>query len=356
VASELLSRGIAPRVLERAGQVCSSWRGHYESLHLNSPRALSSLPGRAMPRRYGQWVGRDDFIEYVESYSERLRPLIELGTAVQRVEPAGAGWRIETSHGTARAREVVVATGLNAVPQTPAWPGADGFEGEIVHAARFTSARPYRGRDVLVVGVGATGIDIAVELLRQGAGRVRVSVRTPPLLFRRHFSTAILSQAIKHARLPGALVDPVSLLVQRLVWGDLTEIGLGRPSEGLATALRRRGHGGAVDRGLVSALRNGHAEAVPAVERFEGREVVLADSRRLAPDVVIAATGQRTGLAPLVGHLGVLGADERPLVHGASTVAGAPGLHFLGFRLPAGQLPDMAPDARAIARSIARAR
>src|SRR4051794_9499896 len=64
--------GPRPRIIERPARVCSSWYGHYESLRLNSPRWWSSLPGAVMDRRYGQWVARDDFIDYVSRYARRL--------------------------------------------------------------------------------------------------------------------------------------------------------------------------------------------------------------------------------------------------------------------------------------------
>jgi hypothetical protein len=118
--------------------------------------------------------------------------------------------------------------------------------------------------------------------------------------------------------------------------------------------MRRRGHGATIDRGLVSALRRGAIEAVAAVERFDGADVVLADGSRVQPDAVIATTGQRPDLGPLVGHLGVIDPLGYPVVHGAAEAATAPGLHFVGFRLPAGQLPDMRLDARAVARRVAR--
>ena len=94
-----------------------------------------------------------------------------------------------------------------------------------------------------------------------------------------------------------------------------------------------------------------------AVERIEGREVLLADGTRLAPDVVIAATGFATNLADLVGHLGVL--DERgyPTVKQGADHATAPGLFFSGYWASMiGQLLHMRRDARAIAGRIAKRR
>jgi putative flavoprotein involved in K+ transport len=346
--------GQSPLILERTHAVCSSWREHYRSVRLNSPRRISSLPGARMERRLGRWVAREDFIDYVERYAERIQPDIRFGIQAQRLERDGDRWRLSTPQGEMYARSVVLATGLNALPELPSWPGRESYRGELLHAASYVEPSAFRGRDVLVVGLGASGTDIALELARSGAQRVRISVRSAPLIFRRHLSTAVMSQLIKHAALPDFLVDRLSLLLHELLWGDLSHYGLARPSEGMARSLATRGHGATMDRGLIDGLRRGRIEVVRAVERFHPDAVELTDGTLLSPSAVIAATGQRPDLDGLVGHLGVLRAPGgRPAVHGARTSANAPGLYFLGYRLPAGQLPDMAIDARAIARRIA---
>lgn len=354
-AYALQQAGISAYLLERAGQVCSSWRTHYDGLLLNSPRRLSSLPGRLMPRRFGTWVPRDEFIEYVERYAQELSPRIAFDTEVERIDRDDGGWRLATSRGPMWSRHVVVATGLNALPKTPSWPGIDRFEGELIHPIDYQRPEPYRGRKVLVVGMGATGAEISAHLLRGGVGQLWVSIRSSPIILRRRGWLAAVAQIYKHGPLPDVLFDLGTRIAHRLSWGDLTPYGIA-PPEGLATSLKRRSHGLTLDRGLIPAVKKGWAEIVAAVERFDGADVVLADGRRLQPDVVIAAIGQRTNLGPLVGHLGVLSDDGRPVVHGGEDAPDAAGLFFVGYRIPPGQLPDLRPDSRAIARRVAGGR
>lgn len=355
VAYSLRRVGISPVLLERADQVCDSWRNHYDGLALNSTRRLSSLPGMLMDREFGPWVARKDLIAYNERYARRISPDIRFGAQVDCVTRDGGGWRVSTSSGDYWSPWVVVALGLNATPYMPPWPGRESFRPNLLHAWDFASAADYAGRQVLVVGVGASGTDIAVQVAKAGARRVWLSVRTAPLIFRRHLSTAVMSQVIKEGRRPPRfLVDRSGILIHRLLWGDLSRYGMPMPTEGLATGLDRRGHGSTVDRGLVSAIRGGHVEVVTAVERLDGDEVVLSGGGSLRPDAVIAATGQRTNLRDLVGYLGVLRDDDRPKAHGSKEVPGVPGMYFLGYRLPAGQLLDMRIDAPAIARRLSR--
>jgi putative flavoprotein involved in K+ transport len=96
---------------------------------------------------------------------------------------------------------------------------------------------------------------------------------------------------------------------------------------------------------------------VPAVAGFDGDHVLLADGSARRADVVIAATGYRRGLEPLVGHLGVLADDGRPTVRGAQTSSAAPDLWFTGFTNPiSGMFRELGIDAKRIARAVVRDR
>lgn len=354
VAWTLKQAGLDPLLLDREQVACSSWSTYYPSLRMNSWRRLSSLPGMRLSAEYGPWPMRNDFITYMTKYIEVLDADIRFGTEIHRVDRADDGWVVRTSAGDLAADDVVVATGLHRRPYVPDWPGLDEFEGEFFHARDYTVPDAYVGKDVLVVGCGPSGIDIAVEMARAGASRVRISIRHVPVLFKLSPSTSLLSQAIKHTPLPHRLVNRASLLMHRLHWGDLTAYGLAAPTEGTMAGTARSGHSyGAIDRGLVPAVRAGTVEVVPGVTGFDRKAVLLDGGVSIKPEVVVAATGQRPDMEGLLGHLDVLAQPGgRPVVHGGATAPHAPGLYFQGYRLPPGQLPDMAVDARAIARAI----
>ncbi|MFH9178776.1 flavin-containing monooxygenase [Streptomyces albogriseolus] len=358
VAYALRARGVRAVVLERSERIGDSWRRHYDRLHLHTTRRRSALPGLPMPRRFGRWPSRDDVVRYLEKYAEHHRLEIVTGVEVSRVErtPDGTGWLLRATGGRElTGAAVVVATGFNHTPRVPDWPGRDAYTGELLHASRYRDAKPFAGRDVLVVGVGNTGAEIAVDLVEGGASRVRLAVRTPPHIVRR--STAgwpAQYSGILVRRLPVPLVDRISRLQARIAVPDLSEHGLPRPETGLYSRVLE----GAIpvqDVGLIDAVRKGAVEVVAAVKGFEEGEVLLADGGRVAPDAVIAATGYERGLEGLVGGLGVLDERGRPVVHGARTPAGAPDLYFTGFTNPiSGNLREMALDAQRIARAVAR--
>ncbi|MEV7243415.1 flavin-containing monooxygenase [Streptomyces sp. NPDC093248] len=358
-AYALRARGVRAVVLEKSDRVGASWRQHYDRLHLHTTRRLSALPGLAIPRRFGRWVSRDNVVRYLEKYAEHHELEIVTGVEVFRVERAGdgGGWVLHASGGRELAGSaVVVATGHNHTPRVPDWPGLDGYGGEFLHAGRYRDARPYAGRDVLVVGIGNTGAEIAVDLVEGGAARVRLAVRTAPHIVRRSTAGwAAQYTGVLVRRLPVPLVDRLARALGRFITPDLAAHGLPRPASGLYSRVRE----GAIpvqDVGIVEAVRGGKVEIVAGVEGFEDGKVVLADGGRLTPDAVIAATGYERALDGLVGHLGVLDGRGRPVVHGARTPDGAPGLYFTGFTNPiSGMFRELAIDAERIARAVARA-
>src|SRR5213083_95422 len=179
VAAMLERRGVPALVLERASKVASSWRSRYDSLILNTPRLTSTLAGYRIPRRYGRWPSRDAIVEYLEEYARRHELRIEFGVEVRRVDRGSDSWVLQTSNEELRAHSVVIATGHDAEPVIPDWPGRAGYAGELLHAADYRRPDPFRGRDMLVVGPNTSGSEIAYKLVLHGADRVRVSMRTP---------------------------------------------------------------------------------------------------------------------------------------------------------------------------------
>ncbi|MGW6732709.1 flavin-containing monooxygenase [Streptomyces sp. NPDC055013] len=358
VAHALRARGLRAVVLEKSDQVGASWRRHYDRLHLHTTRRLSALPGLPIPRRFGRWVSRDDVSRYLEKYAEFHDLEIVTGVEVSRVEPAadGSGWLLHATGGRElTGAAVVVATGHNHTPRIPDWPGMDTYSGEFRHAGEYRNPAPYADRDVLVVGIGNTGAEIAVDLVEGGASRVRLAVRTVPHIVRR--STAgwpAQRTSILVRRLPVGLVDRLAKPVAKLSVPDLSAQGLPRPDTGLYSRVKE-GAIPVLDVGLIDAVRKGRIEIVAAVDGFEDGKVLLADGTRVSPDAVIAATGYVRALEGLVGHLDVLDARGRPVVQGARTPAGAPGLYFSGYTNPiSGNLREMAIDAQKIAKAVAR--
>ncbi len=270
-AAALRERGISSVVLERSDAVGSSWRGHYDRLRLHTTRARSALPGLPLPRAYGRWVARDDLVRYLEKYAAHHRIELATGVAVHRLERAdgpegapapagGARWILHANGGRRlTAPAVVVATGYNHTPHLPDWPGREDFTGELLHASRYRSPAPYAGRDVLVVGAGNTGAEIAADLAWPRAAPdasgwpcapLRTSSAAPPPRL------ALATQRDPGPQAAGATRRRAGRAGRQGIRSGPDPARLPRPETGLYTRARQ-GATPVLDVGLVAAVRRG---------------------------------------------------------------------------------------------------
>ena len=349
-AKLLGDQGLSPLVVEAGPEPGAVWRDRYDRLRLHTPRLLSGLPGLRIPRRYGRWVARDDLLEYFRDYAAVHDLDVRVNCRVDRLEPS---WTLHTTDGPIHADHVVVATGYNGTPFVPDWPGRDSFSGELIHSSEYRNPEPYVGKDVLVVGAGNSGAEIAHDVIDGGAARSRLSVRTPPQIVRRAtlgVPAQLLGMAIR--KMPPDWVDPFTMWQRKVAIPDLSSRGLPPPPHGVRTSFITTGTTPILDVGIVDAVKRGRVEVVAAVEGFDGADVLLADGSRIRPDVVIAATGFRAGLDELAAGLDVLG--PRGLPKKTDGEPALPGLWFVGF-VPTlgGQLREGSIAARKVARALA---
>jgi len=355
-ADALARRGLPVLVLEMEAHVAGPWRRRHQRLSLNTHRVFSSLPGLAYPPGTPAFPSREQVIAYLERYVEERGLKVEFGFEVVSIEPDGNGWTVGSRDGRQRhAAHVVFATGHDKVPWMPDWPGMAGFTGRLVHAADFGRVEDYAGKRVLVVGAGNSGFDVLNHLSAGKAERIWLSVRQgPSLLPKRVGKVAVHRFAGMMERLPTAVTDLAIAATQRAVLGDIRRLGLPRAPSGGATRLRDEQIAIPVDDGAIAAMRAGRIAIVAPVARFEGDRVVLADGSSLDADVVIAATGYRTGLETILDGLRVVDATTgRPKATGAEPT-GQKGLWFIGMRPGiTGHFHSAGREARALAATIA---
>ncbi|GLZ01706.1 NAD(P)/FAD-dependent oxidoreductase [Actinoplanes sp. NBRC 103695] len=348
VAAELKARGVDSVVLERGAGVGASWRGRYDRLRLHTTRRLSGLPGMPIPREYGRWVRRDDLVRYLEAYAQKFDLDVRTGAAAGKVTRVDGGWQL---HGVGRTTgTLVVAIGYLHTPLIPAWPGRESWTGSLTHSAEYRNAEPFRGKDVLVVGIGNSGAEIASDLAEGGAASVRLAIRTPPHIVDRTTAgwPAQLSGLLMGG-LPESVVNPVSALLAK----DLSASGIPRPVKGLKTRLRTERYVPLQDVGIVRDVRAGRVRPVAAVRGFTESAVELADGTSVRPDAVIAATGYGTGLRDLFDEPSLFDESGIPVVHGGEPAL--QGLYFMGYDVNlGGMLRQVGIEARTIASRIAR--
>jgi indole-3-pyruvate monooxygenase len=345
--------GVPFAILDRADSVASSWRSHYARLHLHTAKRHSSLPYRPFPKEAPQYPSREQVVAYLDAYREAFDLPVHTGEAVTSVRREADAWTTGSTTGAWRSRNLVVATGYNRVPVRPTWPGESEFRGRVLHSSSYRDGEPFRGQNVLVVGVGNTGGEIAVDLCEHGA-RPGISVRNPLWIMPRDLmGRPVQESAIALSRLPLPVRDAVGRTVSRVVFGDVARLGFRKPAEGPMTQIVKRGRIPLIDVGTLALIRAGKVTVEPEIERFAAAGVRFTSGEEKPYDAIVLATGFTSGLEAFLEDRATA-LDERGYpIASASTLL--PGLYFVGFRnVPTGLLREIGFEARAAAAAIAR--
>jgi putative flavoprotein involved in K+ transport len=295
--------GVEFVILDAQARPGGAWQHAWDSLHLFSPAAYSSLPGRLMPPQDGEpYPDAAHVVDYLSDYEQRYDLPVLRPVRVQGVHRDGGRLRIETGSGTWRAQAVVSATGTWWRPFLPAVPGRELFLGRQLHTVDYRNPEDFAGQRVIVVGGGNSGAQIAADLAE-------------------HTDLTWVTK-----RPPRFLPDEID----------------GRALFDVATARRRALDTGRADTGGVASL--GDIVAVPAVREARDRGLLKASPMftHLSADGPVWADGTSepahaviwcTGFRPALAHLSPLRLRDQ---HGHIPTAGTraveePRLHLLGY-------------------------
>ena len=354
VAGCLAQRGVRPLVIEKAQDVAASWRNHYERLHLHTVKKLSALPGLAFPARSPRYVPRQGVVDYLGAYAAKYEIAPLLGEEAVAVTPGPQGWFIRTLAGRQiGARAVVLATGANCQPRGATFDGQHKYNGSILHSQAYRHATPFAGRQVLVVGMGNTGAEIALDLAEHGV-RAALSVRSPLNIVHRDVlgrPTQLTSIAL--AKLPARWGDAAARLLRDLTVGDLRRWGLQTSPVSPLRQLREFGKTPVIDVGTLARIKRGDIVVHPGIAGFTPGGVRFVDGSDESFDAVILATGYEAQVQRLFPGTPVPvdrnGMPAQMVGQGALT-----GVFFIGFdiRQPGGLLRTIAAQAREVSQLL----
>lgn len=293
-ARAFLARGLPVDVVERHDDVGGLWDPAnegtplYESAHFISSRTLSGFPGYPMPDDFPDYPSWRQVLAYLRAFAadHGLDGVVTCGVAVERAEFVDERWRVSLSDGTERVVDhLVCANGSLWTPNVPEIPGS--FDGEVIHARDHWSSERFRGRRVLVVGGGNTGVDLACEAART-ADVAAWSIRRGYHIVPKHvFGMPADVFAESGPELPLRLSQRVFPLLLRLLVGRPERYGLPRPDHRLFESIP------VLSSDVFTVLSHGDLVVRPDVAAFEGGEVRFVDGRREPYDLVVLATGYR---------------------------------------------------------------
>ncbi|MGD9914915.1 MAG: flavin-containing monooxygenase [Rhizobiaceae bacterium] len=292
MARALQRRGIAYDHFERHANVGGIWDQQnpgspmYDSAHMISSRTQSGFIGFPMPESYPDYPSHRQILAYLRSFADAydLKPHIAFGTEVSRAEKQGERWTVTLGDGSQhRYDALIAATGLAWHPRMPSYPGS--FAGEIIHSSTYRSPEIFRGKRVLVIGAGNSGVDIASDAARTSE-RTLISLRRGYHFIPKHvFGKPADVFAKAGAMMPMRFQQWTFALLLRLLNGDVTRYGLKKPDH-----LPLSSHP-IVNSSALQAMAHGDLVPKPDVERFDGNEVVFKDGSRESVDLIVAATG-----------------------------------------------------------------
>lgn len=174
-------------VLERESCTASLWKNKsYDRLNLHLAKQYCQLPHMPFPSHFPTFVSKSLFINYLDTYVSRfgVNPMLGRSVELASREDGEKCWRVVARNAGSGETEVfegrflVVATGENSEGFVPDVVGLEDFGGEVVHSSEYGNGKRYEGKDVLVVGCGNSGMEIAYDLVNCGA-RAAISVRSP---------------------------------------------------------------------------------------------------------------------------------------------------------------------------------
>lgn len=366
-AHALSLRGVDFVCLEKDPDVGGIWRRPgageagpaYLSLHLNSAKQLTGYSDFPMPPELPLYPSHRDMAAYLRSFAEwaGVLPRIELRTEVLSVRrDADGAWTVTSRDPRGavtqrRFEKVIVTSGHNteaALPD-PLPPGADSFTGRILHSMDYRDGSDFAGQRVVVVGLGASGVDIAADLSRH-AGQTVLSVRRglhviPKQLFGTSLDLIADAPWWNEMSFPEQRSFVEKAL--RVARGKMSDYGLPEPDHRIfASAVT-------ISDEILSRIRHGAVLPKPAIESLDGGRVCFADGTSVEADAIVYCTGFRMAFPFLPAGCPTGPQQEAVELYKRVVAPGLPGLYFVGLIRPVGSITRLVEaQSRWVARIV----
>jgi len=304
MAGRMRYQKIPFEIIEQQSVLGYSWRNHYDRLHLHTVKQLSHLPHLPFPEAYPLYVPREKVVEYLDQYAKHFNIQPHYQTGLEKIEPQEEHWIVHTNQTTPfKAQRVILTTGINRVPNIPTWEGQDRFKGTIIHSKTYKNPAPFIGKKVLVVGMGNTGAEVALDLAEKGVDTT-VAIRSPISIVPRDVNGRPVQLTAKTlAKIPFGLGDWLGTQIRRFIIGDLTKYGVPLSKMHPTVQLRETGKTPVVDIGTAQAIKERKIKAIGDIDSFYEEGILFKNGEQRAFDQVILATGYRANLTDFVPNI-----------------------------------------------------
>ncbi len=300
VAKALHERGLEFDCFELGDRIGGNWvfrnkngvSASYRSLHINTSRERMEYSDFPMPKSYPDFPRHDHIAEYFDNYVERFgfRDEITFGVRVEHVSPgAGGGFDVRTSDGQTRAYDAVVVANGHHWDQRwpePRFPGADEFEGEQIHAHQYEEESQLAGKDVVVLGMGNSAMDIAVDASYHANSTILAARRGAHIVPKYIFGRPMDREGPAD-KLPARIRMPLMERLLKSQTGKMSDYGLPEPDHKFAQAHPT------VSGRILDRLAHGAITVKPNIASLEGETVRFVDGTEAHADLVVYCTGYK---------------------------------------------------------------
>ena len=359
VAKSLAQQGVEFDWFEKGSALGGLWRydndsgtsSAYRSLQIDTSSRSVAYPDFPVPRGRPAYMGAGQVLDYLERYAAEfgVAGRVQTSTEVTAVEQVGDRWRVTTDrYGSRDYDAVVVANGHLSVPRYPSFAGT--FTGDQMHSHHYREPEPYSGKTVVIVGMGNSACDIAVDLARV-AGQVYLSTRRSAWVLPKYLLGVPTDRwsgfFTRRLKLPTWLARNLVNAVARVAVGPQERFGVPRPRHRI-----HREHT-TVGQELLQYVAYDWIRMRPDIAELDGRAVRFTDGSEVEADVLIQATGYDASF-PFLSEDLVRGAEEGGRLYRRIVHPDAPGLFFAGLIQPVGPtIPLVEVQGRWIARVLA---
>jgi cation diffusion facilitator CzcD-associated flavoprotein CzcO len=354
----LRERGLPADCFEASDRVGGNWvfgnrngmSSAYRSLHINTSRERMEYDDFPMPKSYPDFPHHTHIATYFDDFVEHfgLREAIRFETPVEHVRRRDDGvWEVRAGGETLEYDAVVVANGHHWDPRwpEPPFPGSESFAGEQIHSHYYRDEEQLRGKDVVVLGMGNSAMDIAVDASYH-ARSVYLAHRRGAHIIPKYLFGRPIDQIGGDPRVPGPIRWTMFRALLRITQGDMTRFGLKKPDHKFAEAHPT------ISGRILDRLAHGAITPKPNIERLEGDQVVFEDGSSVHADLVVYCTGYKVTF-PFFDEDFIAAPDnELPLFRRVFD-PDVPGVFFVGLLQPLGAImPLAAEQSRWIARYL----
>ncbi|KAJ1380319.1 Flavin monooxygenase FMO [Sesbania bispinosa] len=344
-------------VLERDDCHASLWRNRtYDRLKLHLGKDFCSLPHLPFSSDLPTFIPRVDFMRYLDDYVTHFNISIRYNRSVvsASMDYTFGKWRLLVKDTSSNVDEVyvadylVVATGENSEGYVPELDGLESFEGEYLHCSKYLNGRAWYNKNVLVVGCGNSGMEIAYDLSNWGAN-TSIVIRSPVHYFTKEMVFAGMHM-LKYLKVDK--VDKVMVFMSKMVYGDMSKFGLTRPKDGPFTMKIKGGRTPTIDVGCVEKIKKGKIKVYPAISSIKKDKIIeFEDGQNGQFDVIVFATGYKTNVLKwLKDYKDMFNENGMPKPTFPNHWKGENGIYCAGFSKRG--LEGIAFDAKQIAADI----